>query len=116
MAGMEFLIGREPLELKEIRTRGKSALLFQRKSFLVFLNETLAIAGRNGSDMAYLKRFKLISMAIDFTYIENKIGLGILEAQGIYLLVEDPEQYYHTALSSGHSITKLHRISKSHVP
>ena len=112
-AGMEFLMGNKVLDLKEIKTRGKSALRFQRKSFAVVLNETLAIEGRSGSDMAYLKSFKLISMAMDYTYIENRIGYGILEeqgimplfyrfvelkingsTQGIYLLVEDPEQYY----------------------
>jgi spore coat protein H len=53
-------------------------------------------------------------MATDYSYIENRVAFGILEeqgvmplfyrfvelkingnTQGIYLLVEDPEQYYH---------------------
>jgi len=112
-AGMEFLMDNKTLDLKEIKTRGKSALRYQRKSFAVVLKETIAIEGRSGFDMAYLKRFKLISMAMDKTYIENRIGFGILEeqgimplfyrfvelkingsTQGIYLLMEDPEQYY----------------------
>lgn len=110
---MELLLGNELLELKEIRTRGKSALRYQRKSFAVVLREELVISGRNDFDNANLRRFKLIAMAMDYTYIENRIGLGILETQGImplfyrfvelkingetqgiYLLVEDPEQYY----------------------
>jgi len=112
-AGMEFLMDNKTLDLKEIKTRGKSALRYQRKSFAVVLKETIAIEGRSGFDMAYLRRFKLISMAMDKTYIENRIGFGLLEkqgvmplfyrfvelringsTQGIYLLVEDPEQYY----------------------
>jgi spore coat protein H len=111
--GMEFLLGKEQLKLKVIKTRGKSALRYQRKSFAVVLHEELSLPGRNGLDRVQLRRFKLISMAMDYTYIENRIGLGILEeqgvmplfyrfvelringdTQGIYLLMEDPEQYF----------------------
>jgi len=111
--GRELYYGDQPLELEEIRTRGKSALRFQRKSFAVILNEVLAIPGENGSGIGYLRRFKLISLAMDYTYIESRIAFGILEeqeimplfyrfvelkingsTQGIYLLVEDPEQFY----------------------
>ncbi|MCK4879564.1 MAG: CotH kinase family protein [Bacteroidales bacterium] len=111
--GMAFLLDDQPLALDEIRTRGKSALRFQRKSFTVILNEPISISGGNGSERKLLTRFKLIAMAMDYTYIENRIGFGILEkqeimplfyryvelkingaTQGIYLLVEDPEKYY----------------------
>ncbi|MDF1574422.1 MAG: CotH kinase family protein [Bacteroidales bacterium] len=111
--GMSFLMDDQALELKEIRTRGKSALRFQRKSFTVFLNVPILLERPDGLETRLLSRFKLISMAMDYTYIENRIAFGILEeqgifplfyryvelkinseTQGIYLLVEDPEQYY----------------------
>ena len=112
-AGMVLLLDDQPLDLHEIRTRGKSALRFQRKSFSVVLNEPVLLSGGDGTKTRLLHRFKLIAMAMDYTYIENRLAFGILEEQGImpllyryvelkingatqgvYLLVEDPEQYY----------------------
>lgn len=102
------------VELDEIRVRGKSALHFQRKSYAVFLNIPVFVTDRYGSDVKRLTRFKLLALAQDYTYIENRIAFGILEAvgimplfykfvefrinddtQGVYLLIEDPEEFYH---------------------
>jgi spore coat protein H len=112
-AGMELLFAGEPLALDRIKTRGKTALDYQRKSYALVLDEPLTITGRDGTGVMHLKRFKLISLAMDYTYIESRTAFGILEEQGImplfyrfvemringntqgvYLLVEDPEQYY----------------------
>jgi len=60
-----------------------------------------------------LSNFKLIALTMDYTYIENRIGFGLLEeigimplfyrfvefkinenTQGIYMLIEDPETYF----------------------
>lgn len=111
--GMQFLFEGEALNLRRIKTRGNSALNYHRKSFAVFLNEPIAISGRNGSGLVQLNRFKLISLAMDYTYIESRIAFGLLEeqdlmplfyrfvemkingnTQGVYLLIEDPEEYY----------------------
>ena len=110
---MTFSLDNWPLDLEEIRTRGKSALRYQRKSYMVNLNQAVALTAINGSEIKKLSRFKLIAMAMDYTYIENRIGYGILEkqevmplfyryvelkingiSQGVYLLVEDPEEFY----------------------
>lgn len=111
--GMELLLDRQPLELKEIKTRGKSALRYQRKSYAVVLNEAITVPGADGIASKSLLRFKLISMSMDYTYIENRIAFGMLgdqdlmplfyrfvelkingDTQGVYLLLEDPEQYF----------------------
>jgi len=111
--GMELHFEGQILDLDHIKTRGKSALNYHRKSFAVFLNEPLVISGRNGSGWVYLTRFKLVSLAMDYTYIENRVSFGILEeqgvmplfyrfvemkingdTQGVYMLVEDPEEFY----------------------
>ncbi|MCK4749156.1 MAG: hypothetical protein KAT15_19015, partial [Bacteroidales bacterium] len=60
-----FMFNEQPVELKEIRTRGKSALRFQRKSYSVFLNEPISIRDREGDNRIQLNRFKLLAMAMD---------------------------------------------------
>lgn len=101
------------LDLDEIRVRGKSALRYQRKSYAIFLREPITIPDRYGVEVKRLTRFKLLALTMDYTYIENRIAFGILEAvgsmplfykfvefrinddtQGVYLLVEDPEQFH----------------------
>lgn len=110
--GIEFLLNDKLVDLKEIRTRGKNSLRYPRKSYSVFLKQPVYITGRNGRSGKMLHRFKLLAMAMDYTYIENRLGLGLLEqtgimplffkfvelgingdTQGVYMLVEDPEEY-----------------------
>jgi spore coat protein H len=111
--GMKLSLNQEPLDLDEIKTRGHNALNYRRKSYSVHLNQSVTLSGINSQDSRQLSRFKLISMAMDYTYIEERIGYGLLEkhdimplfyryvelringsTQGIYLLVEDPEEYF----------------------
>jgi len=101
------------LQMDEIRVRGKNALDYKRKSYAVFLNEPISILDRYQTSTKELRRFKLLALAMDYTYIENRVAFGILqeagimplffkfvelringETQGVYFLVEDPEQFY----------------------
>jgi len=111
--GTLLLLDDQPLDLDNFRVRGKSALNYRRKSYAVKLNTPILLEERDGSGLKELTRFKLIAMAMDYTYIEERTGFGLLEqqdlmplfyrfvelrlngsTQGLYLLVEDPEQYY----------------------
>lgn len=99
--------------LDKMRLRGVTTLKFRRKSFSVFLDHPIALRKRDGNGIKSLSSFKLISLSMDYTYINNRIAFGILEqnglmplfykyvelringeTQGIYFLVEDPEQFY----------------------
>lgn len=105
-----------PVSLTKIRVRGKSATRYPRKSYVVFLSDPIKVVNRSGSGIKELSRFKLIALAMDYTYIENRLAFGILEevgvmplfykfvefrinesTQGVYLLIEDPEAYYKEA-------------------
>jgi len=112
-SSLQVLFEGQLLNLKDIRVRGKSALNFRRKSYGLYLNEPIYIENRYGTETKKMTRFKLIALAMDYTYIENRIAFGLLqeagimplffkfvelrmndETQGVYLLIEDPEQYY----------------------
>jgi len=111
--GTKLTLNQETLDLDEIKTRGHNALNYRRKSYTVHLNQSVTLSGINNGETRQLSRFKLLAMAMDYTYIEERIGFGLLEqydlmplfyryvelringsSQGIYLLVEDPEEYY----------------------
>ena len=111
--GIELVVNDLALDLKDMRIRGKNALDFPRKSYSVFLREAVRIRGRADRSDKMMSRFKLLAMAMDYTYIENRIGFGLLEqvgimplfykfvefrmngnTEGVYMLVEDPEQYF----------------------
>jgi spore coat protein H len=74
------------------------------------------VVDRYGGEVKSLTRFKLLALAMDYTYIENRVAFGLLEeagimplfykfvefrinneTQGVYLLVEDPERFYKEA-------------------
>lgn len=101
-----------PLFVSEMRVRGRTTLDYRRKSFSLKLESPVFISGTDGQGLKELTRFKLISLSMDYTYINNRLAFGILEKagvmplfykyvglsingenQGVYFLVEDPEQY-----------------------
>ncbi len=110
---LQLFLHDQPLDLVEMKIRGKTSLNFQRKSFAVKLNEPIFIEDLDQGTMKILSRFKLLALAMDYTYIENRLAFGLMEeaglmplfykfvefringaTQGVYLLLEDPEQFY----------------------
>ena len=110
---LQLLLYDHPLDLDEMKVRGKNSVNFQRKSFSVKLDEPIFIEDRDQGTIKMLSRFKLLALAMDYTYIEYRLAFGLMEesdlmplffkfvefringaTQGIYLLVEDPEQFY----------------------
>ena len=100
------------LFVRRMGIRGETALDFRRKSYSVGLEYPFAVKEREGGGDKVLESFKLISLAMDYTYINNRLAFGMLqkagimplfyrftelclngETQGVYFLVEDPEEY-----------------------
>lgn len=132
------------VDLKKVRLRGVTTLQFRRKSYSVFLDNPMVIEGRDGYGIKSLSSFKLISLSMDYTYINNRLAFGILEqnglmplfykyvelvingdTQGVYLLVEDPEQFfmeqgseyilrrgYHNGISDSEYEPNLHSMAR----
>ncbi len=95
------------------RIRGETTLNFRRKSFSVNLDDNIMFFVEEEDRAREFEEFKLISLVFDYTYIENCIAIGLFHkinlwpthsfytevklnnnTQGLYLFIEDPEEYY----------------------
>jgi hypothetical protein len=93
--------------------RGESSLDFWRKSFSVNLDNKMAFFIPDENQARKFEKIKLISLVFDYTYIENCIAIGLFtkinlwptydfytevqlnnHTQGVYLFIEDPEDYF----------------------
>jgi len=98
------------LHVKKMNIRGESSLDYPRKSFSVKLEFPVFLPDRDGMAYYELRSFKLISLCMDYTYINNRLSFGLMEqaglmplyykfvslqlngiSQGVYMLIEDPE-------------------------
>jgi spore coat protein H len=120
-------------QLDRLATRGESALDYRRKSFSVHLDKEIQIEDREYSGLYQgLKDFKLVAMVHDYTYIENRVAIGLLHkvnlwnlfykyvevrinnnTQGVYLLIEDPEDYALDKLESEFILRRGYRAQIS---
>lgn len=110
--GLTLMFNDKSLAVKAMRVRGRTTLDFRRKSYSVSLDVPLIIREQMGSEVKRLQKFKLISLSMDYTYMNNRLAFGMLEqadlmplfykfvefringdTQGVYFLVEDPEHF-----------------------
>ena len=108
---LELSLYDQHIYLKGISIRGRTSLDYRRKSFSIRLEFPIYIRYAKGSEIKRLTNFKLNSLCMDYTYINNRLAFGILqqsgvmplffkyvelringESQGVYLLLEDPEE------------------------
>ncbi len=103
----------EILDTKSCHLRGSSTLNFRRKSFAVSLNKPLNIDGKS------LNKFSLTNLVMDKNYWRNRFSFIVLHhlglfplynnyaevkvnktSQGVYLVMEKPEDYISSFLHS----------------
>jgi spore coat protein H len=104
-----MMINRDTASVKEVHVRGNNSLKFKRKSLSVELEKTITI--HTGQKKTHLKKFNLLNLSMDKHLWHNRwsdlnmetIGLFPLynsyctvwindQPQGIFLLVEKPQQ------------------------
>ena len=102
----------ELISVERLRVRGKSTLHFPKKSFSVRLAKGTSLE-LPGCPEKIAKKFYLMSLSLDLYYFHNRLSfllmeeLGIFplynsfaevsingESQGIYLILEHPEQHF----------------------
>lgn len=104
-------LANKSIAVERFKIRGQNSLNFQKKSFSVTLSEPLKVP--NNGAYYYGKKFKLVSMVYDYTYIENMVALKLHKEtgvwtlpvfyaevsinsnhKGLYLFISDPEEYF----------------------
>ncbi|MBL7871704.1 MAG: CotH kinase family protein [Cyclobacteriaceae bacterium] len=104
-----LIVNHDTANVKEIHTRGKTTLQFKRKSFSVELDKSITI--HQSGKKIHVKKFNLLNLSMDKNLWRNRwsflcmdqFGLFPLfnsfckiwindEPQGIYLIVEKPQQ------------------------
>lgn len=107
------------IKTNEISSRGRNSLNYRRKSFSINVAGKANICNKFLADTFSVKEFKLLSMSMDNSYIENKISYQILSRiglwqlrsfytelyinnsnQGMYLYVDDPQEYLYKELDA----------------
>jgi spore coat protein H len=125
-------INGDTVEVKKLKTRGKSTLYLRRKSFTIHLKDKVGLK-YNGNEEKF-KKFYAISLCMDRNYIRNRLAFGMMrelglfelffsygelringQSEGIYLFVERPEDWAIKMRDSplvirrgfGHNVDKL---------
>jgi hypothetical protein len=93
--------------------RGESSLGFWRKAFSINLDDKLTFFVDAENQAREFEKIKLLSLVYDYTYIEQCLAIELFRkvelwptfsfytevklndhTQGVYLLIEDPEEYF----------------------
>lgn len=119
-------------ELDKMSVRGQTTTNFQRKGFAVNIKGRVEIGNEN--EIRTFEKFKLISLVWDYTYIENRLSHLLLNEielwplrsfftqvklnnhhQGLYLFIEDPEDYLFNYKNAEIVIRRYYRNGVSQI-
>lgn len=102
-------INDKKMKTKKVKIFGQSSLKYKRKNYNISLDK--AYKFKEGDRPYKLKKFKLVSLSMDYYYFHNYVSYSLLkelglfdlyftyteliingQSQGVYLLVEDPKR------------------------
>jgi spore coat protein H len=79
-----LIINGDTLKPKDISTRGKSTLMFKRKSLSISLKTNASF--RHGDRTESLKKFSLLNLSMDKYYCRNRLAFEMMDSLGIFHL------------------------------
>jgi spore coat protein H len=118
-----ILIDGHAIGVEDLHLRGNTTLYYERKSYSVTLND--AIQFNSEGNVVKLKAFYLVSLTMDRNYYRNRLAFDLLKqlglfslyyhyaevkinnvSQGIYLLLQRPQDWAKKAQDSPYIIRK----------